>query len=53
MIERELVPGVRVTTHFASYQVWRTALMADIYDGSRLRQLVHDYTKHLTINPSQ
>jgi hypothetical protein len=34
LIERELVLGVRVTTHFASYQDWRAALLANIYDGS-------------------
>jgi hypothetical protein len=28
-------------------------LLADFYDGSRLRHLVFDYTKDLTINPSQ
>jgi hypothetical protein len=52
LIESELIHGVRVTTRFASYQDWRVVLLADFYDGSRLRQLVLDYTIHLTINPS-
>jgi hypothetical protein len=47
------IPGVRLATRFASYQDWRVALLADINDGSRLRQLVLDYNKHVTLNPFQ
>jgi hypothetical protein len=53
MIEHELISGVRATTRFASYQGWRAALLADFDDGSRLRQLVLDYRKTLTVKPLQ
>jgi hypothetical protein len=33
-MQRELIPGVLVTTRFASYLDWRTALLAAFYDGS-------------------
>jgi hypothetical protein len=52
MLQREPIHGVRVTARFASYNDWRAALLANFYDGSRLRQLVLDYAKHLIINPT-
>jgi hypothetical protein len=53
LIGSRLIPYVHVTTRFASYQDCRAILLADFYDGSRLRQLVLEYIKHLTINPSK
>jgi hypothetical protein len=53
MLQRERIPAVHVITRFDSNQDLRTALLANFYDGARPRQLVLDYTKHLTINPSK
>jgi hypothetical protein len=50
VLQRELIPGVHVTTRFASYSDWRAAPLVDAYHGSRMRQLVLDHAKHLIIN---
>jgi hypothetical protein len=41
-IPRDILPGVSVSTRFASYPAWRSSFIAAFYDGARLRQLMLD-----------